>query len=118
MSRPVAGTATTAEAVSWDPTATTVVVDGSPVRSATPPVITPTVSPGSIKGGKRSAGRSRASNASADQARRRASSSPVVDALVISVRSSPVSQYASRSGSSTAWAARSHRPLCRSAASW
>ena len=92
MSRSAAGTATTAEAVSWEPTATTEVVAGSPVRSATPPVITPTVSPGSIKGGKRSAGSPRASNASADQDRRRASSSPVVDALVISVRSSPVSQ--------------------------
>ena len=49
MSRSAAGTATTAEAVSWVPTATTVVAAGKPVRAATSAVIGPTVSPGSIK---------------------------------------------------------------------
>ena len=116
--RSAAGTPTTADAVSCDPTATTVVVVGSPVCSATVGRTRPTTSPGSTSGGNRSVGRSSAANSSADQVRVAASSRPVVEALVISVRRSPVSQKASRSGSSRACRALAQRgPRC-SAASW
>ena len=88
-SRSSAGTPTTADAVSWEPTAITRTSGASPVRAATSDRSVPTTSPGSISGGNRSAGISSASSTSFDHDREEASSSPVVEAFVISAAQLP-----------------------------
>ncbi len=110
-----AGTPTTADAVSCDPTATTGVEPGSPVASATSGSSRPTTSPGSRSGGRIPTGTSTRSASPVAQERRRTSYSWVVEALVASAPTSPVSQKASRSGTSSIVATSSS---VASAASW
>ncbi|GAB3932500.1 hypothetical protein GCM10027614_01800 [Micromonospora vulcania] len=98
---PVAGTPTTAEAVSCDPTATTAGSPGSPSSGRTGPIRVPASRSGGNNSLRIPASRIR----SVAQARRRRSYSWVVEALVTSAPTSPVSQYAMRSGiSSSRWA--------------
>jgi hypothetical protein len=77
----LAGTPTTAEAVSCEPTATTDV-----------PSKTPIVSPGCRIAGKSEGRRPSSWISGSDQSRVRTSTSSVVDALVYSAPASPVSQ--------------------------
>ena len=113
-----AGTPATADAVSCDPTATTGV--GSPVevrRSRPSTRASPTISPGSMIGGKRCSTPNSSRSLlriSGSQSRSVALTRPVVDAFVSSLRASPVSQYASRSGIRSAVRAQSARRSPRS----
>ena len=87
-----AGTATTADAVSCEPTATTGVEAGSPVLSATSRRSRPIRSPGSRSAGSNRGGTSTRSARPLAQPRARTSYSWVVEAFVASAPASPVSQ--------------------------
>jgi hypothetical protein len=95
------GTATTADAVSWDPTATTGTSSPRPTACATSGSKVPITDPGDRSGGRIPAGTPTRSATSAAQSPVRTSYSPVVEAFVRSAPSSPVSQKPSRSGSSS-----------------
>ncbi len=103
------GTATTADAVSCEPTATT--VPDRPVGARSGPI----TSPGHRSAGSTVAGRWRAASTCGDHCLVRTSSNPVVEAFVTSAPLAPVSQYASRSGISSRVSAPASR--C-SAQSW
>ncbi len=86
------GTATTAEAVSCEPTATTPMGRGAPIWSATVAVSCPMTSPGLTSCGKSPRGKPSLSMSAVFQFPPAMSSRPVVDALVRSARLVPVSQ--------------------------
>ena len=117
-----AGTPTTADAVSWVPTATSGVASPDGERRPRPgTVMGPTTAPASTRRGKRASTPNPFSSACAipgSHARAPGSSRPVVEALVTSVTASPVNQYASRSGMSSALRARDARASRVSATSW
>ena len=100
----VIGTPTTAEAVSWEPTATTGV-----------PSCLPITVPGSTSSGSRARSRPTSASSSASQSPVRTSSRPVVEALVRSHTFTPVRADATRSGISSSCSA---SPSRVSAASW
>ena len=125
-SRPRAGTATTADAVSCEPTAIT--GSGPPGRPGPSPVSpgsaatsgrrVPMTLPGWRSAGNSPAGRPARPIRSQAQSRARVSYSWVVDALVTSAPISPVSQYASRSGISSRVRAAASCRVRAAAASW
>ena len=104
------GAATKADAVSWLPTACTSA--SMPWWASTGPSVVPASTGSPANGAAGSPSRSISPRAHVPA---RASSSPVVDAFVISLASSPVSQYASRSGTSAICSATAARS---SASSW
>ncbi len=95
------GTATTADAVSCEPTATTGVLAAWPVASATGGSSGPSTSPGSRRAGRIPTGTSTRSASPVAQVRVRTSYSWVVEAFVCSAATCPVSQCPSRSGRSS-----------------
>ena len=111
----VMGTATTADAVSCDPTAVTGVWAESPVSAATAGSRVPSTVPGFTSGGKMFLGKPRRAMRSSFQLPSR-ESSPVVDALVTSALREPVSRLARKSGMSSTESA--SWSLGLSAASW
>ena len=86
------GTATTADAVSCDPTATTGVPAGRPTVEATSGNSVPRVDPGSRSGGRSRVGMPTLSARPDAQSRPRTSYSWVVEAFVRSAPTVPVSQ--------------------------
>ena len=90
--RAVRGDATTADAVSCDPTSVTTVVSCSPVASRTAGSTPPRTVPGSASGGNSVASSPSSRTSSSSQPRVRGSSRPVVDACVRSAITTPVSQ--------------------------
>ncbi len=91
--RPSAGTPTTADAVSCDPTSVTARRGARPVALATSSRSGPSASPGSRSGGQDRAGQpERLDEVGRPSRAVAASSSPVVDALVRSAPRTPVSQ--------------------------
>jgi hypothetical protein len=109
-----AGTPTTADAVSCEPTATTSGLSGTPRSASTGPITVP----GWRSGGKSAARMPNSAMSGAAHSPVRRSSSCVVDALVTSVPSSPVSQYAMRSGISRSCWATSMTGVPAAATSW
>ena len=103
--RRLAGTPTTAEAVSCEPTWITGVAAGRPVASATSPRSGPSRSPGSDRSANRRRGSPSASMMSHAHVADVASSRPVVEAFVRSAAGRPVSQVPTRSGMRTIVAA-------------
>jgi hypothetical protein len=81
-------------------------------------VIGPIGSPGDRSGGKIPAGIPARSMSPAAQVRVVTSSSPVVEALVTSTPTDPVSQYASRSGMRSRVSAADRAGVPAAAASW
>ncbi|CAM5435309.1 hypothetical protein SANTM175S_10631 [Streptomyces antimycoticus] len=94
----VAGTPTTADAVSCEPTAVTGTGVARPVSARTSGRRVPAGSPGWRRGGKSVRSMPRACATGVAQSRVRGSMSWVVEAFVSSVPGSPVSQYEMRSG--------------------
>ena len=109
------GTATTADAVSCEPTATTSALPPSEV--ATSGSSGPRRSPGVTSAGRMPRGRPSALMSASSHAWSVQRSRPVVEAFVTSARATPVSQYASRSGISSAVSAIS-RISAGSVTSW
>ena len=107
---PRTGAATKADAVSWLPTRCTSA--SMPWWASTGPSVVPASTGSPANGASGSSSRSISPRAHVPA---RASSRPVVEALVISLTSSPVSQYDSRSGTS---AIRSATAVRSSARSW
>ena len=87
-----AGTATTADAVSCDPTSVTTVVSCSPVASRTAGSTPPRTVPGSASGGNSGGVETQQPDKLLVPMRVRGSSRPVVDACVRSAITTPVSQ--------------------------
>ena len=111
-----AGTASTAEAVSWEPIATT---GTSPVPSSRPSSgrTVPRRSPGEISGASSSRSIPAASSSSEFQPPSRPSI-PVLDALVLSLRRTPVSRCPIRSGTISRVLPGGRSAARSSAASW
>ncbi|GAA3421348.1 hypothetical protein GCM10018952_67650 [Streptosporangium vulgare] len=101
--------------MSWEPTAMTRVSGESPSSPATSGASGPITSPGRRIGGRTPAAGPSPLVSAVSHSRVLASSSWVVEALVSSAPTCPVSQYAIRSGMSSSVAAEASRG---SAASW
>ena len=113
-----AGTATTADAVSCEPTSVTGVWAGRPVAAATSGRSVPRVVPGSAIGARIDGSMPTSAASPASQRPVRGSSSPVVDALVRSATATPVSQYPIRSGMRRTVRTAANVGSARAASSW
>ena len=112
------GTPTTADAVSWEPTATTSRGRGASSSATTEACSVPILIPGSTTGGNKDLGSPSRPINSVLQLPLVTSSNPVVEALVRSTCAFPVSQKASRSGIISMVVDWSMIPSLASTASW
>ena len=115
---PDAGTAATAEAVSCEAVVVTRVPMSSPVRPRTSGSSEPAISPGRRRGGKIAGLMPARSSTPVAQPPVLTSSICVVEALVSSAATAPVSQYVSRSGSRSSVRAASSCGVPAAARSW